>query len=67
MIKITDYRGRTHYLHPDAIAKLSEAAVSSQWHGIRCVVTCFDKTVIEACNTVDMIVAELVKVKGGTK
>ena len=55
MIKITDYKGRTHYVAPSAIAKISEASVSSQWHGIRCIVKCFDGSVIEAGDSADQI------------
>lgn len=55
MIEIRDYQGRTHYVAPGAIAKISEASTSSQWHGIRCYVQCFDGSVIEAGDTADKI------------
>lgn len=57
MIKITDYKGRTHFVAADAIAKVSEAGASSQWHGIRCIVKLFDGSVIEAGDTADWIAA----------
>lgn len=66
MIKITDYKGRTHYVSPSAIAKISEAGVSSQWHGIRCIVKCFDGSIIEAGDTADEIAAAIAAAEGGT-
>ena len=65
MIKIFDYKGKTHYLAPGAIASLTEASTSSQWHGIRCIVKCFDGSVIEANQSADIIAAEISKLKGG--
>lgn len=59
IVTITDYQGRSHYLAPEAIARISEAGVSSQWHGIRCVVKCFDGSVIEAGDTADRIAAAI--------
>ena len=55
MIKIIDYKGREHYVAPGAIAKLTEAGTSSQWHGIRCFVKLFDGTTIESGYTADYI------------
>lgn len=37
----------THYVAPTAIARVTEAGVSSQWHGIRSIVKLFDGTVLE--------------------
>lgn len=65
MIKITDYKGRTHYVAPSAIAKISEAVASSQWHGIRCIVKCFDNSIIEAGDTADQIAEGLAAAKRG--
>lgn len=48
MITISDIDGRKHYLHPDAIARISEAGASSAWHGIRSIVHMFDCRLIEA-------------------
>lgn len=48
MIKITDTSGATHYLHPNAIARIVEAGVSSKWHGIQAYVKTFDGKTIEA-------------------
>lgn len=65
MIKITDYKGCVHFVARDAIAKLSEAGVSSQWHGIRCIVKLFDGSVIEAGDAVDRIAAAVAQQDGG--
>lgn len=65
MIKITDYKGRAHYVAPSAIAKISEACTSSQWHGIRCIVKCFDDSIIEAGDTADQIAAAIAAAEGG--
>lgn len=46
MIKITDMDGRTHYLAPNAIARIVEAGPN--WHGIRSYVKTFDGKTIEA-------------------
>lgn len=63
MIEITDYKGLKHYVAPSAIAQISEASASSQWHGIRCYVKLFDGTVIESGDTADRIVAATEKEK----
>lgn len=47
MIKLTDHNGRDHYLAPAAIARVSEAGVSSQWHGIRSIVRTFEGEILE--------------------
>lgn len=47
MIIVTDVYGRRHALSPDAIARITEAGVSSQWHGICSVIYTFDGKVIE--------------------
>jgi hypothetical protein len=65
MVKIIDYNGKTHYVAADAVAKISEAGVSSQWHGIRSIVKCFDGTVIEAGDTADVIAKSIIAEKGG--
>lgn len=61
MIEVTDYGGHRHYLAPAAIASVSEAGVSSQWHGIRSHVRMFDGRTIEARETVGEITARLAK------
>lgn len=37
----------THYVSPANIARITEAGVSSQWHGIRSFVRLFDGAVLE--------------------
>lgn len=55
MIKLTQYNGGAVYLAPDAIARITEAGVSSQWHGIRSIVTTFDKQTLEVQDRADDI------------
>ena len=57
MIKLTDIDGRSHYLAPDNIARITEAGVSSQWHGIRAIVKTRDGVTLEVQETADQIAA----------
>lgn len=60
MIKLRDAHSRqTHYVAPAAIARISEAGVSSQWHGVRSIVRTFDGAVLEVCETPEEIAREL--------
>jgi hypothetical protein len=63
MIEVTDCSGHRHYLAPAAIASVSEAGTSSQWHGIRSYVRLFDGRVIEARETVEKVVSALTEIK----
>lgn len=54
----------THYLHPQAIARVTEAGVSSQWHGIRSIVRTFDGAVLECSETAHEINAAIAKATG---
>ncbi|KPM65552.1 hypothetical protein HB13667_11575 [Pseudomonas putida] len=47
MITLTGTNGNKHYLAPAAIAVVTEASASSQWHGIRAIVRTFDGQVLE--------------------
>ena len=47
MIQLTDINGRTHAIHPDAIARLVEPGSSGKWHGVNCYVRTFDGDTIE--------------------
>lgn len=47
MIKLTSPNGNNHYLAPTAIARVSEAGTSSQWHGICAIVHTFDGQTLE--------------------
>lgn len=47
MIKLTSTSGNDHYLAPAAIARVSEASASSQWHGICVIVHTFDGQTLE--------------------
>jgi hypothetical protein len=51
MIKVTNIEGHAVYFAPDAIAQITEAGASSQWHGIRAYVKTFDGKTIEARET----------------
>jgi hypothetical protein len=56
MIKLTTAESRTVYLSPDAIAQVTEAGASSQWHGIRSYVKTFDCKTIECQESADQVV-----------
>lgn len=51
MIRLTDVNGQTHYLAEATVARISEAGVSSQWHGIRSFVRTSDGKIIEVRET----------------
>lgn len=59
MIKLTGYNGRVRYLAPAAIASVTEAAVSSQWHGIRAIVRTFDGQTLEVRDTPEEIAKQV--------
>lgn len=61
MITITDINGRQHHLHRDAVAHITVAGTSSQWHGIRAIVRTFDGHVIEARETAAAIMTAIEK------
>ena len=52
MIQLTDINGRTHAIHPDAIARLVEPGNSGKWLGINCYVKTFDGDTIEVRESV---------------
>ena len=60
MIQLTDTNGRTHAIHPDAIARLVEPGTSGKWHGINCYVKTFDGHALEVRESVSLIM-ELIK------
>ena len=55
MIQLTDTSGRTHAIHPAAIARLVEPGTSGKWHGVNCYVRTFDGDTIEVRETVSEI------------
>jgi uncharacterized protein YlzI (FlbEa/FlbD family) len=55
MIQLTDINGRTHAIHPDAIARLVEPGTSGKWHGVNCYVKTFDGDTIEVRESVSEI------------
>ena len=56
MIQLTDINGRTHAIHPDAIARLVEPSTSGKWHGVNCYVRTFDGDTIEVLESVSEII-----------
>lgn len=62
MIRLTSLHSSgytTHFLAPEAIARVSEAGPSSQWHGIRSFVRTFDGKVLECSETAQEIAAAI--------
>jgi len=62
MIRLTSPQSSgftTHYLAPNAIALVTEAGMSSQWHGIRAFVHLFDGAVLECSETAHEINAAI--------
>ena len=55
MIQLTDINGRTHAIHPDAIARLVEPSTSGKWHGINCYVKTFNGDTLEVLEDVSEI------------
>lgn len=53
MIQITDMNGMRHYLHPDAIARVTQAGPN--WHRIGAYVRTFDGKTIEAQESAEEI------------
>ena len=47
MIQLTDTSGRTHAIHPAAIARLVEPGTIGRWYGINCYVLTLDGDTIE--------------------
>lgn len=58
MIELTTQTSSGHHrhlLHPDAIATITEASASSQWHGTRAFIKLFDGSKLEVSETIDHI------------
>ena len=66
MIQLTDINGRTHAIHPDAIARLVEPGTSGKWLGINCYVKTFDGHTLEVRESFSLIM-ELIKSAQETK
>lgn len=54
----------SHWVSPNAIARITEAGVSSQWHGIRSYVKLFDGQTLEVSEAADQINKAIVQQKG---
>ena len=59
MIQLTDINGRTHAIHPDAIAHLVEPGTSGKWHGVNCYVKTFDGDAIEARESISEVMGQI--------
>lgn len=59
MITLTDINRRALHLAPAAIASVTEAGASSQWHGICAFVRTFDGQVLEVRERADEIARQL--------
>ncbi len=55
MIQLTDINGRTHAIHPDAIARLVEPGTSGKWLGINCYVKTFNGDTLEVLEDVSEV------------
>lgn len=55
MIEVRTPSGRLEYIHPNAIARISVASTSNQWHGIHSIIRTFDGAVIESSDKVDYL------------
>jgi uncharacterized protein YlzI (FlbEa/FlbD family) len=64
MIKLTAPWGRAYYVNPESIAHISEAATSSQWHGIHAVVRTVNGDLFEVREQADWIAEQTTKEKG---
>lgn len=64
MIRLTERDGQAHYLAPQNIARVTEAGVSSRWHGIRAYVRTYDGVTIEASEEAEHIAALISKSTG---
>ena len=49
----------THYIAADNIARITEAGLSSQWHGIRSIVKLFDGSTLECSETCSEIAKQV--------
>ena len=47
----------THHVNPKAIARITEARPSSQWHGIRAIVKLFDGEILEVEETAGAVMS----------
>ncbi|WP_449432336.1 hypothetical protein [Pseudomonas putida] len=59
MIQLTGINRNAIHLAPAAIASVTEAGASSQWHGICAIVRTFDSQVLEVRERADDIVRQI--------
>ncbi|HFL7943331.1 TPA: hypothetical protein ACG5DM_006490 [Pseudomonas putida] len=63
MIQLTGINRNAIHLAPAAIASVTEAGASSQWHGICAIVRTFDGQVLEVRQRADDIVRQIKEVQ----
>lgn len=59
MIQLTGINRNAIHLAPTAVASVTEAGASSQWHGICAIVRTFDGQVLEVRERADYIVRQI--------
>ena len=59
MIMVTDTKGQKHHLALDAIAKVSEAPLSSRWHGIHSYIKTFDGDELGVREDAEQVLAQM--------
>ncbi len=64
MITLTGVNRNAIHLAPAAIASVTEAGASSQWHGICAIVRTFDGQVLEVKQRADDIARQISEAKG---
>ena len=64
MIQLTGINRNSIHLAPAAIASVTEAGASSQWHGICAIVRTFDGQVLEVRERADDVVRQVREAKG---
>lgn len=65
MIRLTAFDGQSHWVAPAAVASVTEASASSQWHGVKAIVRLFDGTLIEAQDEAKRIAERIAACRGG--
>lgn len=65
MLTLFDASGQRLLLHKDAVAQVTEAGPSSQWHGIRAFIKTFDGRTLEVRESITEI-ADMLRLGGPT-
>ena len=59
MITVTDTKGQKHHLALEAIARVSEASLSSRWHGIHTYIKTFDGDELGVREEAEQVLAQI--------